>query len=383
MSQSEKLDERACLNEIAPEVVFSDKKGVPPHYSSDKGMVAFNSYEITPDIRGYAGPIKVLIVLTPEGRIYGLKIIQHQETENYVHYMLTPSYLKQFIGKHVNEPFEVDSDIDGISRATVSVKALTKTIKESSRIVASEVLGIEIKRKGVEKVFHLDWLIYFCWFSITFGFYFLTRRNRKFLKYRNLLLIGSILILGVYLSAFFSIIHLYNLILLQISSSGLWFIVLFTTIISMLIAGRFYCGWLCPFGAITEFLSKVPVKKWRVSYDADYRYRWLKYILLALAIMVALISRKPHYGNYETYITLFSLHGNLLTWGIVILVLVLSTKVDRFWCRYLCPVGAIGGMLSSSDSRYKSSKDCPMGNKPSPPTHECIRCNRCPNLPVD
>jgi|Deesub1362B_J571_1020462.scaffolds.fasta_scaffold00082_71 Na+-translocating ferredoxin:NAD+ oxidoreductase RnfG subunit len=377
LNRPERVDEKRYLKEIAPELVFSEKKGVPPHYRSDRGIIAFNSYDIAPDIRGYAGPIKVLILLTPEGRIYRLKIIHHQETENYVHYMLTSSYLRQFIGKHVNEPFEVDNDIDGISRATVSVKALAETIRVSSRTVASEVLGIEVKRGGTGRVFPLDWLIYLCWFSITFGFYLLTKRNKRFLKYRDLLLIGSILILGVYLSAFFSIIHLYNLLLLQVSSSGLWFVVLLTTVVSMLIAGRFYCGWLCPFGAITEFFHKVPVRKWRISFEVDYRYRWVKYLLLLLFTLSVLIGRKPHYGNYEAYITLFSLHGSSLSWSVVILVFVFSTKVKRFWCRYLCPVGAIGGMLSSSDSRYKGSKDCPMENKPSPPTHECIRCNRC------
>ncbi len=54
------IDERIYLKEIAPDIRFSEKKGSPPHYSSDEGIVAFNTYDIVPSIKGYAGPIKLL-----------------------------------------------------------------------------------------------------------------------------------------------------------------------------------------------------------------------------------------------------------------------------------------------------------------------------------
>ncbi|MBI4709550.1 MAG: FMN-binding protein [Nitrospirae bacterium] len=122
------IDERKYLKELAPDVTFAEKGGAPSHYFSDQGVVAFNTYDITPSVRGYAGPIKTLIALNKEGKITGIKIIAHSETKNYVHYMESPQYLNRFIGKSISDSFEIDKDIDGISRAT----CYSDTLRQSS-----------------------------------------------------------------------------------------------------------------------------------------------------------------------------------------------------------------------------------------------------------
>jgi polyferredoxin len=58
-------------------------------------------------------------------------------------------------------------------------------------------------------------------------------------------------------------------------------------------------------------------------------------------------------------------------------MLLANVRVPRFWCRYLCPVGAATGALCRQDAAYTSRHDCPMGNRKDPLTAECIRCNRC------
>ena len=372
-----KIDERVYLLEIAPDIKFPEKKVSPPHYKSDEGIVAFNTYDITPSIRGYAGPIKLLLALSPDGRISGIKILEHKETKNYVHYMETPEYLQRFLGKSVNDPFETDKDVDGISRATVSVEAMAKTIKESSRIVASDVLKIPVKSEEAKKTHGTGWITYLLLFSLAIVFYFITRKSKSFLRARDISLILSIPVIGLYLSSPFSILHVFNFVLLRPSSSMLWLIILASTIISIIIAGRFYCGWLCPFGALSEFLGRLPFKKWDIPVEADDRWRDLKYILLGAAAFVVFISKRVEFGNYETYVTLFSFHGNYLAWSLVVITLLANLKVERFWCRYLCPVAALTGMLSRKDTGYPSRNDCPMGNKQMPLISECIRCNRC------
>ena len=126
----------------------------------------------------------------------------------------------------------------------------------------------------------------------------------------------------------------------------LWVIIFASTIISIIIAGRFYCGWLCPFGALSEFIGRLPFKKWDIPVETDDRWRDLKYILLGAAAVVVFVSKRVEFGNYETYVTLFSFHGNYLAWSLVVITLLANLKVERFWCRYLCPVAALTGMLS-------------------------------------
>lgn len=371
------FDERLYLKEIAPEILFSEKGGIPPHYKSDKGIIAFNTYDITPSIRGYAGPIKLLLALSRDGRIVGLRILEHKETKNYVHFMETPGYLKQFLGKGIHEGFEIDKDIDGISRATVSVNAMAKTIKDSSRIVASNVLGIDVKFEKGRRIVGFEWIAYFLFFFLCLAFYFITRREKRLLWVRDVLLVMGILLIGLYLSSPFSILHIFNLLLLRPSSSPLWYIVVFSSIISIFIAGRFYCGWLCPFGAISELMEGIPLKKWNIPIQLDDSWRNLKYILLGIATIIVFISRRVEFGNYETYVTIFSFYGNILAWLLVIISILANIRIKRFWCRYLCPVGAFTGMFARKDSGYTSSHDCPMSNRTMPLASECIRCNRC------
>ncbi|MFA4828478.1 MAG: 4Fe-4S binding protein [Thermodesulfovibrionales bacterium] len=372
-----KADERIYLKEIAPGIEFPEKKTNPPHYQSGEGITAFNTYDVVPSIRGYAGPIKILLALNPDGKIAGIKILDHKETKNYVHYMESQEYLRHFIGKSINDSFELDKDIDGISRATVSVEAMAKTIKESSRIVASDVLKIPVKPEEAKKAHGTGWITYLLLFSPAIVFYFITRKSKSFLRARDLSLVLSIPVIGLYLSSPFSILHVFNLVLLRPSSSMLWVIILASTIISIIIAGRFYCGWLCPFGALSEFIGRLPFKKWDIPVETDDRWRDLKYVLLGAAAVIVFISRRVEFGNYETYVTLFSFHGNYLAWSLVVITLLANLKVERFWCRYLCPVAALTGMLSRKDKGYPSRNDCPMGNKPMPLISECIRCNRC------
>ncbi len=371
------LNEILYLQEIAPGVVFHEKTGSPPYYPSDGEVIAFNSYDIRPDIKGYAGPIKVLLVIDRRGILRGLKLLEHRETKNYVHYMETEEYLSQYIGKSIKDPLEIDRDIDGISRATVSVEALARTIRESSRIMASKVFHLEIEEEKKKNPALQPWFIYGLFFASGFLFFYLSRRRKKFLKSRDFYLILSILILGLYLSSPFSIIHVYNLLLLRSSSSILLYLLIFTITVSLIMAGRFYCGWLCPFGAIAEFIGRIPLKKWNIHSGKDLRFRLLKYYLLFFITFIVLLTGVPEYCLFETYITLFSFHGNIFQWSLLLIMLLINLRIKRAWCRYFCPVGALSGLFSRRLSGYKSGEECPVDNPSGPPDSECIRCNRC------
>ena len=374
---SEGIDEKIYLQEIAPGIVFYDKQGVPPYFPSDSNIIAFNSYDIRPDIKGYAGPIKVLIAIDSEGIIRGIKIIEHRETRNYVHYMETREYLSQFIGKSVRDPIEIDKDIDAISRATVSVEALTRTVRESSRLMASKLFHMEFQEEKKKGGSIVNLLAYIILFISAILFYYLTRLKKSFLRFRDILLVLTILILGLYLSSPFSILHIFNLLLLRQSSSLLFYLLTGTILLSILIAGRFYCGWLCPFGALSEFIGRIPMRKWSINEDNDMKWRRLKYVLLFLIMIPVLLTGRSDIGMYETYLTLFSFKGDILQWSLVILMLMANLRVRRFWCRYLCPVGAFTGILAPDAKDYAGSKDCPVNNPIRPLQSECLRCNRC------
>ncbi|MBF0330052.1 MAG: 4Fe-4S binding protein [Nitrospirae bacterium] len=369
-------DGKKLLRDMAPDLNFGQKSGMPLHYESE-GYIAFNSYDLVPSIRGYAGPIKLLVLMDRESFIRGIKIIEHRETKNYVHFMESPEYIAKLIGKHPAEPFQQGMDIDAISRATVSVDALAKTLKESSRLAASGVLGINVKDVARAGAFDIRPFVYGVFFIVSLAVYFVTRKTAKYQVARDISLAMGIAILGIYLSSPFSVLHLFSIVLGGFSSSALFYALIISVALSVIAAGRFYCGWVCPFGALCEFVGRLPVRKWEVSKNMDEKWRLFKYIILGLVAALVLISGRLDYGNYEVYVTLFSFHGSFLSWVLVFLMLAANLKVKRFWCRYLCPVAALTGLISREDSGYVSINNCPMGNPTNPHISECIRCNRC------
>lgn len=377
VSTSASYDEGAALRQLSPSETFGAKGGLPPHYRGSAGTIAFITSDVTGGIRGYAGPITMLITLDPSGRISGLRVLDHRETKNYVHYMVSPEYLQRLTGKGVNDQFVIDKDIDAVSRATVSLEAMARTIRVSSRTVASAVLGITVKSDEPGDAGDLGWLWYLLVALPAFILYLLTRISSRLLRVRDLSLALSVAVVGLLLASPFSVLQVYNLLIGRPASSPLWYVVLVSTALSIAAAGRFYCGWLCPFGALSEFLGRLPLRKWRIPVEADDRWRRAKYAVLGITAAAVLIGGRTDYGNVETYVTLFSRSGSYLAWALVLITLAANLKIERFWCRYLCPAGALAGALSREAPGYPSRHDCPMANRPDPLISECVRCNRC------
>jgi transcriptional regulator of nitric oxide reductase len=100
---------------------------------------AFWTIDLVPGELGYHGHIHMLVGLTPQGRIAG--VIMDRNTEPYGDISINlPEFPLQFKGKSIRDRFEVGQDVDVMSRATISVRAAAREIRESSRMIAKAVL---------------------------------------------------------------------------------------------------------------------------------------------------------------------------------------------------------------------------------------------------
>jgi len=100
---------------------------------------AFWTIDLVPGELGYHGHIHMLIGMTPQGRIAG--VIMDINTEPYGDISINkPDFPLQFRGKSIRDRFEVGQDVDLTSRATITVRAAAREIRESSRMVAKAVL---------------------------------------------------------------------------------------------------------------------------------------------------------------------------------------------------------------------------------------------------
>jgi len=143
-------------------------------------------------------------------------------------------------------------------------------------------------------------------------------------------------------------------------------------LISLLLRKAF-CSWLCPVGTVSEGLwklgRKILKKNWRFPRGLDVPLRSLKYLLLAFFVyaiggMSAAAIEAFVASPYGLVADLKMLHffRNLSVTAAVTLaaLAILSVFLQNFWCRYLCPYGALAGIaaLFSPARIHRSESDC-------------------------
>jgi NosR/NirI family nitrous oxide reductase transcriptional regulator len=147
--------QQAQLKRLFPTATaFSPKAGEPPHFTAFTGdaksgqqtMVglAFWTTELDPLERGYDGPIRILVGMDPKGVLTGIIVTEHHEP--YGNFSVdTAEFAAQFRGKNIRDPFKVGGDIDAISRATISVTSASRSVRNSARRVARQLLTPDTK----------------------------------------------------------------------------------------------------------------------------------------------------------------------------------------------------------------------------------------------
>ncbi len=187
--------------------------------------------------------------------------------------------------------------------------------------------------------------------------------------------------------------------------------ILIAAILSSFLARKVFCSWVCPVGGISRALEWVGKKTlWKrskrvtvVNGGVDLALSSLKYLLLAFfvwAVVIGMDKVAIHKFMNSTYN--FAADAKMLlfftdisrTAAVTLLVLVaLSVVIKHFWCRYLCPYGALLGLVSwASPQRVVRDADtctdckactraCPVEiavhKKNTVRTPECTGCMSC------
>lgn len=170
-----------------------------------------------------------------------------------------------------------------------------------------------------------------------------------------------------------------------------------------------FCGWICPVGFVSELTGDIGDKIWKRRLKLpkwlDWPLRSLKYILLALFVYAVFISMTRAdiegflYTDYNIVADVLMLRFftdiSLLSLSVIASLFLIGFVIRGFWCRYLCPYGALlglAGLVSPTRLRRAPSTciDCSSCAR-SCPSHikvdkhkevvsdECIGCMACVN----
>ena len=89
----------------------------------------FNTKDIAPEVGGFGGHIEMLVELNRDGSIKEVDVLSHNETPSYAAGISEPEFLEQFKGKGVDDGFIVGEDVDAITGATISSRAVAEILR--------------------------------------------------------------------------------------------------------------------------------------------------------------------------------------------------------------------------------------------------------------
>ena len=219
-------------------------------------------------------------------------------------------------------------------------------------------------------------------------------------------LLGLILFPGTFILAFSEMRDIYLAILA--GNFNLSLIVKAVEVITVIpitvILGRFFCGWICAFGTFNDFIYLVSNKVFKIKFNVNEKLdsilKLLKYILLLFIVYFIwtkgstlfdtsspwdAFAQMPQFSDALSQYTVGSIFLTIIVLG--------SMFIERFFCRYLCPLGAIFAVTSRFrifdilKKRDKCGKcrlctnSCSMGipmyKHDKIKSTECINCFKC------
>ncbi|MHA2060085.1 MAG: 4Fe-4S binding protein [Candidatus Ranarchaeia archaeon] len=244
-------------------------------------------------------------------------------------------------------------------------------------------------------------------------------------------------VLQTYSSPYTIVGGVFGLLQRRITSGAFPFLELGVVLITAVSIGKGFCGWVCPFGTVQDVVSKIPMKRPKVSPSFNKELSEIKYYLLG-AIMVIVIwvgiaeiqgvsealrnalgalSEAPYNAlnpqtTLDTLLWWMLIEGTLPTldsigllltfspffWVRIVLLavsLIFALVIPRSFCRYFCPLGALMGVFSKYSLFTFSRKpvrcakvrtceiECPMGirilsdNYEKINNRDCINCGKC------
>lgn len=187
------------------------------------------------------------------------------------------------------------------------------------------------------------------------------------------------------LCPFGGVVTLYNLatvgtLIQKIHDSSV--ILLGLVLILSLFFGPVFCGWVCPLGSAQEWVGKAGRKIFKKKYNQfvprklDRVMRYFRFVVLVWVVFVTARSATLLFANVDPYNALFTFWSEEVALPALIILgvtLAGSLFIERPWCKYACPYGALLGLFNKIRI-FKIKRE--------PST--CISCNLCTrNCPMN
>lgn len=304
--------------------------------------------------QGYGGPLDLIVLSDSNAKIINIELCDNSETLAYVNKLKKKGFFKQFIGFELNNTFELSDELDAVSGATISSRAIASACREASWEIAHSVFSIPKPELKKNWVFGYMEVISIIIFAMAFANLFLKNKKLKFIT-----LFASLIVFGFLMNSSVSVSHFGRILLgylPDLRSHFIWWLLVGGTILVIGIYGRnIYCQSLCPFHMVQSMLNKLSGINLAIHPKLNKLAMQTPKFLLWLSLVLILISKNSTLSSYEPFSMFFSLEGVGIQWYILPAALFGSLVVSSFFCRLFCPVGA--GFRFLLDSRKSIIKN--------------------------
>lgn len=290
---------------------------------------------------GYGGELKIVVAVSLDGKVMGLSVTEHKETASFFQRVLRSQLSASLKDKSHSDSFILGQDVDSVTGATYSSRALADSVRRAARKVATRNLKLPvIPEPSPPVVFGFPEAVLLVLFAVG-----IVGRSRQFKQRKTFRWISMLVGMGV-------LGFVYNrpltLVFINKMLLGFWpgwrlnlyWYILLAGIVLIIAVGKKspYCEWFCPFGSAQECLGIIGGAKRRIPERAHVLLRWFQRVLALSVIVLALLYRNPSVSSYEVFGAFFHLIGSSFNFALLGVVLIAALFLKRPWCSYLCPL---------------------------------------------
>ena len=291
------------------------------------------------DVKGYAGPIDIGLVVGADGTIRAVHHLRSAETTSYLRDIEQDGFYERF----QSIPLDGKSyEVDLVSGASLTSEGVARSVSRLVSIARESPLEIYLDTQAegfdVKAVLPDTWIID----AALIAALFLVVLSRKVRRSTTLsLAVGtfSVLYLGFYLNNSFTYVTFVQPFM-GITWSYILGVYAALVVASAIWDGNSYCRYVCPYGNMQRLLLRVI--PWRGRLFVSNRVLDVVRWGIALALLIGIASGLRDWGSFELFPDLFGIEVLDSPWfWLSVAVVLISAYFPMLWCRMLCPTGAV------------------------------------------
>ncbi len=316
------------VNEEVEEVEVAVEESLPD------GTRVINSTSLAKDVVGFAGrtPVKVYVKNSVIERIEPLA---NSETPSFYDEVVASGLIDKWSGLSLSEA--ATTTVDAVSGATYTSVAIIENVRRAAEYGAniSGKSNTFLSSLGLKQILGL--LVVALGVIITLG------------KFRqgwllNLQMVLNVVVLGFWCGSFLSLSTFVSWVSngVNLSVSLLTFAMFIVVIIMPLFNRKgSYCHIHCPMGAAQHLLGKLPAPKIKIESSVAKFLNNLRYYILIALLFMMWLGVGFDLINYEVFSAFIFNSASTVVLIMGAVVLILSPFIQRPYCRFICPTGAL------------------------------------------